>query len=173
MRALILCLVLFALNCAHAGPAHVDAHLNQSHLAGQGTFKWFGLKIYDAQLWVGEKGYRPDAPFVLDLVYARKLHGIRIAEASVTEIEKLGLGSPGQRAAWLARMREIFPNVREGTRLSGVHIPGNGVRFYLDGTPLAMVADPAFAQAFFAIWLDPRTSAPALRAALLKDAGAR
>ena len=32
---------------------------------------------------------------------------------------------------------------------------------------LGEIADPEFGRAFFAIWLDPRTSAPQLRANLL------
>lgn len=173
MRILALCIMLFALHGAHAAAPHVDAHLNQPRVAGAGTFTYFGLKIYDAKLWVGEKGYRPDAPFVLELEYARKLRGTKIAEASADQMEQIGAGTAAQRAAWLARMKEIFPNVREGTRISGVNVPGNGARFYLDGQPLASVLDPEFARAFFAIWLDPKTTAPELRTALLKEAGSR
>jgi Chalcone isomerase-like len=40
-------------------------------------------------------------------------------------------------------------------------------RFYLDGKLLGEIADVEFAQAFFAIWLDPRTSASNLRKQLL------
>ena len=85
-------------------------------------------------------------------------------------MEKIGAGSEAQRAAWLEKMRSIFPDVRDGSRLGGVFLPGRGVRFYRDGKELALVDDPAFAQAFFGIWLDPATSAPKLRAALLRDA---
>jgi hypothetical protein len=46
-------------------------------------------------------------------------------------------------------------------------VPGFGARFWRNGAPLGEVADPAFSRAFFSIWLDPRTSAPELRAALL------
>jgi len=158
---------------AAAAPAHIDQHLAQARLAGAGPFTWFGLRIYDAELWVGEQGYQPGAPFVLDLRYARKLDGAKIAKASFDEMEKLGAGTPAQRAAWLARMKEIFPDVKEGTRISGAFLPGAGARFYLDGKPLATVPDPDFARAFFAIWLDPNTSARGLRTALLKDAAAR
>ncbi len=151
-------------------PAHVEEHVSKARLAGKGPFTWFGLRIYDAELWVGDKGYQADAPYVLELRYARKLDGIKIAEASAEQMEKIGAGTPVQRAAWLARMKEIFPDVKEGTRISGVHLPGSGARFYLDGKPLASVPDPAFAKAFFAIWLDPATTGRSLRTALLKDA---
>lgn len=172
MKRLIATIVML---CAAAGalaaaPAHVEENVSNARLAGKGPFTWFGMRIYDAELWVGEKGVQPDAPYVLELRYARKLDGGKIAEASADEMEKLGAGTPAQRAAWLVRMKEIFPNVKDGTRISGVNLPGSGVRFYLDGKPLASVPDPAFAKAFFAIWLDPKTTAKGLRTALLKDA---
>jgi hypothetical protein len=173
MRFLASCLMLFALCGAHAAPAPVDAHLTGARMAGEGSFRWFGLKIYSAQLWVGAQGYQANAPFVLDLVYARKLEGARIATASADQMGKIGAGTAAQRLVWLARMKEIFPDVKEGTRLSGVYLPGAGARFYLDGRALAAVPDAEFARAFFAIWLDPNTSAPELRTALLKDAAPR
>ena len=173
-RLVTLFFMLAAFGAAHAVPAPIDSHLTGARLAGQGTFTWFGLKIYDAQLWVGEKGYQPNQPFVLDLRYARRLDGKKIAEASAEQMEKIGAGSAAERAAWLARMEEIFPDVKEGSRISGVFLPGGGgACFYLDGKVLASVPDPQFAAAFFAIWLDPKTTAKTLRAALLKDAAPR
>jgi hypothetical protein len=172
-RLFMLAAMLIACAAASAAPAHIEAHLTHARLAGQGPFTWFGLKIYDAELWVGEQGYAPGAPFVLELRYARKLDGIKIAEASFDQMEKAGAGTPAQRAAWLARMKEIFPDVREGSRIGGVFLPAGGARFYLDGRPLASVPDPQFARAFFAIWLDPGTTARKLRTALLKDAAPR
>lgn len=172
-RLLSVVLMLIAMGGACAAPAHIERHVSQARSAGKGTFNWFGLRIYDAQLWVGERGYQPDAPFALELRYARKLDGRKIAEASASEMAKLNAGSAAQRAAWLTRMKEIFPDVKEGTRISGVFDPVGGVRFYLDGEPLAAVADQEFARAFFAIWLDPGTSARGLREALLKEAAPR
>lgn len=155
-------------------PAYASQELGAARLAGQGVFTYFGLSIYTAQLWVGPQGYRPAArdaaPYVLDLRYARSLDGRRIAEASAAQMEKIGAGSAALRAAWLDKMVAIFPDVKEGSRLSGVFLPGEGARFYRDGKLLATVADPAFAQAFFGIWLDPATTAPKLRDALLRDA---
>jgi len=51
----------------------------------------------------------------------------------------------------------------------GVSLPGRGAAFFHDGRPVGEVADPEFARAFFAIWLDARTRAPELRARLLQD----
>lgn len=178
-RSALTLLALFAMApAAEAQPAEAPPHIRleipQVRLAGQDTFRWFGLSIYTAQLWVGPQGYRTQAPqtagFALDLRYARSLYGKKIAESSIDEIRKLGLGTATQQQSWLEQMIRLFPDVREGNRITGIHLPGAGVRFYLDARVLGDIADTAFALAFFAIWLDPKTSAPSLRAALLANA---
>ena len=160
-----------AATLAHAAPAHIEQDVPKARLAGSGAFTYFAMNIYFAQLWVGPQGYGSSTPFALDLRYARKLNGKKIAEASAEQMEKIGAGSPGQRQAWLQKMTAIFPDVREGSHITGVFVPSQGTRFYLDGKPMATVIDDDFARAFFGIWLDPKTTAPALRVALLKDAG--
>jgi hypothetical protein len=155
-------------------PVAIVQGLQPLRLAGEGSYRWFGLPIYDARLWVGQQGYRESdpgaAPFVLELRYARNLQGSRIAEASAEQMEKVGAGSAEQRKVWLQTMTGLFPDVRKHDRLAGRYEPGQGVRFFLNGAPLGGQLDDEFAQAFFAIWLSPRTTAPSLRAALLRDA---
>ncbi|SNS19451.1 Chalcone isomerase-like [Noviherbaspirillum humi] len=169
---LLCCLPLLA--AAQAAPPHVAAEIADARLSGQGEFRWLGIRLYDARLWLGPAGYRKQAPaaakFALELRYARALKGERIAEASLDQIRKLEIGSPAQHAQWLEAMKRLFPDVGNGTRLTGVFLPGEGARFYRDGEPLGEIRDARFADAFFAIWLDPRTSAPALRTALLGEA---
>jgi hypothetical protein len=171
-------MVALALDAGAAAIApHIAAELGPARLAGAGSFTFFGLKIYDAQLWVGRQGYRENHPdankFVLDLRYARKLSGQKIAAASADQMQKIGVGTPAQRQAWLVKMARLFPDVEAGTHLSGVLVPGEGARFYLNQKLLGEVADPAFARAFFAIWLAPASSAQSLRQALLADAAPR
>jgi hypothetical protein len=154
-------------------PPHIQNEINNARLAGQGNLRWFGLKIYDASLWV-EEGFHPDAPasakFALNLVYARDLYGDHIARTSIDEIRKLGFGTGKQHEVWLSRMESLFPDVHEGSHISGIYLPGHGARFYLNGEPLGEIADTEFARAFFAIWLDPRTSVASLRSSLLSSA---
>jgi hypothetical protein len=63
-------------------------------------------------------------------------------------------------------MRAAFVDVRPGMRITGLYLPGQGCRFYVDGQLRAEVADPV-RPAFFAIWLDPRARDPQLRQRLL------
>ncbi len=177
LTGLLVAAALLAGPALAAPPAAALQQLAAPRLAGQGVFTWFGLSIYQAELWVGANGYVAAAPgaapFLLDLRYARDLAGKKIAEASYDEMKKLGAGSEAQRQAWLVKMTALFPDVKEGTHLSGLYLPGFGARFYLDGAMLGEVADADFGAAFFAIWLAPDTSAKKLRLALLADAAPR
>jgi len=152
-------------------PAHVRKYVGDAALAGSGKLTWYGFHVYDAALYAPPRFDLADPTtqsFVLELTYARRLDGKGIAQASLDEIERLGFGSDMQRARWHEQMLKLFPDVERGRRLAGVNLPGAGARFYFDGQLLGSIDDPAFARAFFAIWLDERTRAPQLRESLLK-----
>ena len=176
-RLLAIVVLSLAMSGAMAAPpAFVAADVPEARLAGEGEYTWFGMRIYQAQLWVGPQGYQgaasATAPFVLELRYARALDGGKIAEASHEQMQMVGVGTVAQRQSWLQTMRRIFPDVKEGQRIAGAYRAGiaPGVRFYLDGKVLADVSDGDFARAFFAIWLSPESTAPTLRGALLQNA---
>jgi hypothetical protein len=166
--------LLAGVSAAAEVPSHVARALGEARSAGAGRLTWFGLHMYDARLFVPRAGFDArrlaDQPFALELTYARRLNGGAIAERSDAEIKRLGLATEAQRARWLQAMRALLPDVDAGQRLAGIHLPGRGTDFYLDGRSLGRIDDPAFGAAFFAIWLDARTSAPDLRASLLKQA---
>lgn len=154
------------------------AALAEPREAGRGTLRFLGMRVYEATLWTAGaprtgapgSGAPPfDRDFALELVYAMSLSGARIAERSDHEIGRQpDRGSAAERANWLARMRAIFPDIRAGDRLIGIYRVGGPTRFLLNDKLLGEVDDPAFGRAFFGIWLDPRTSEPALREALLR-----
>ncbi|MBC3812591.1 chalcone isomerase family protein [Undibacterium aquatile] len=153
---------------ANEAPPPIRDEIPHAVLQGTGTYRWFGLAIYDAALWMST-GSPSDMRqrFALDLTYARNLYGSKIAEASIDEIGKLKLGTTEKRQQWLLQMKGIFPDVKEGSRITGIHIPNEAARFYLNGKLLGEIRDPEFAHSFFAIWLDKKTSAPDLRNKLL------
>lgn len=158
--------------------AFVVRVLGDARLIGSGLYRWWGFEVYTAALWVGPRGINPaqltDAPFALALRYARRIKGRDIADMSDLEMRRLGMGTDDERAAWLQRMRAIFPDVRDGDVLCGVFdtdAPGGPqTTFLFNDRPIGRIAGDAFACAFFSIWLSPKTTAPALRAALLARA---
>jgi hypothetical protein len=143
---------------------------------GSATMSFFGLRIYDIRLWAAE---RPDAArwaeqrLALELEYARALSGSEIAKRSFAEMRRQGEIAEAQATAWLAEMQAAFPDVKAGDRITGLHEPGSGAHFFLNGQPRRVVADARFAKFFFGIWLSPQTSEPKLRAALLATDASR
>ncbi len=154
-------------------PALVSDALTQPRLAGEGRLRWLGFQVYDARLFVPGDGMDPAryarSPFALELKYARKLLGEEIAQASVREMQRMGFGTDAQRAGWLEAMRALFPDVATGDRLTGVHQLDGRVVFFRNDSRIGRVEDRQFGEAFFGIWLDPRTAVPELRRALLQN----
>jgi hypothetical protein len=171
---------------AAATPAALHGIPGDWYEWGSGEMTWFGLKLYRATLWVagqksgeigvkkgvekgvekaGQLGY--EMPLALSLDYRRDIDGERIVRASVDEMRKLGAGEE-QLQRWTLEMRRVFPDVKKGDVLTGVHLPDRGVRFFFREREIGEVVDADFARRFFAIWLDPKTSAPDVRAALLR-----
>jgi hypothetical protein len=151
-------------------PTEVQAYLPQATRAGGTRMRFFGLSIYDASLWVAP-GFAAAQyaanPLALELRYLRALNGKSIAERSLQEMRRSGPLDAATEQRWLQSMGEAFPDVKEGDRLTGLHTPGAGTRFFFNGAARATVADPAFGPQFFGIWLAPWTSEPRLRSELL------
>ena len=149
-----------------------------SRLQGEATLRYFGLRVYHARLWAlpDFRASQPaEQPLLLELEYLRELKGNAIAERSLKEMQRLGRFTEAQAQRWLADMQRIFPDVKNGDRLSGLNRPGVGASFWLNGRPAGQIDDPEFARLFFGIWLAPTSSEPDLRLALLgqTDAGMR
>lgn len=151
-------------------PKQVTQVIENAKLMGYGTLRWFGLRVYDGQLWsnVDAEGfnYKRD-PAWLELKYARDFSGSNIAERSIDEMEAIGAGTDVQRQGWLVKLTEIFPDVKKGHTLSALYHPEKGMQFFRNGLPLAKIDDLELAQAFMGIWLDPKTSAPEMRRELI------
>jgi hypothetical protein len=156
-------------------PAEVQKELPGATLSGGSRMRFFGLSIYDARLWV-TPGFRSTRyaqhPLALELNYLRDLSGKAIAERSLKEMERAGPIDAATAQRWLAAMAEAFPDVKTSDRITGIHQPEQGVRFWFNGQLRATIRDVEFSQRFFGIWLAQTTSEPALRSALLAGAAA-
>lgn len=162
---------------APAPPPEVLGIWPAVRLQGQARMTFLGLRIYDARLWLPahDEALRryEDTAFALALHYLRRLQGGAIAERSIVEMRRIGPFSDTQARAWLAAMQRAFPDVSDGDRLVGLHLPGRGARFFYNGEPTADIDDPEFARLFFGIWLSPHTSEPRLREQLLGLSGSQ
>ena len=131
----------------------------------------WGFEVYDARLWTPatfRHSQYPQHPFALELQYLRRLEGAAIASRSIDEMRRVGSFTEAQAQRWLAAMRELFPNVGAGERITGVNLPGEGAEFWVNGQRVGVLKDVAFARLFFGIWLHERTSEPKMRSQLLQ-----
>ena len=154
-------------------PSEVATEIPGAKLQGGGTLRFLGLRVYDARLWVGAAAPGADwaaAPLALELDYARSLDGVKIAERSLTEMRRQGDIAVDVAERWLGAMKQLFPDVKAGDRITGVNVPGLGVRFFINGRLKGDLRDTTFARYFFGIWLSSKTSEPALRDSLLGKA---
>lgn len=153
--------------------ANLQELVPSAQAAGQARLRFWGLDVYDASLWVAP-GFRAGEfgahGFALQLQYLRNFSATDIARRSLDEMRRAGGFSAAQAAGWQADLARLLPDVRAGDRLTGIHRPGRGALFLLNGRPLGEVGDAQFAQLFFGIWLGPQTSEPTLRNALLAGA---
>lgn len=180
-RRLLLCCLVLVAPCVAAEsdrasaaaidpPIFVHRMLPDAVLAGEGRLRFFGLRIYDARLWVGrqfEAGNFSAYPLALELTYHRAFAGADIAKRSIEEIEHQGGLTSGQALRWRRELTGLLPDVRPGDRLTGLYLPGRGMTVWRGSLLLGSIEDAELARRFFGIWLSARTSEPDLRSALL------
>lgn len=157
-------------HAASAADTHISNLIPGAQRVGAGRLTWFGIHAYDAALYAENARFVENAPLALELTYARNFKGASIAERSISEIRKLGLASETEATEWLGLLTDIFPDVRPGDRLAGVQATSGPAQFFHNGRSVGSIANERLKRAFFAIWLDPRTSAPALRNRLIGTA---
>lgn len=167
MKRLLTALCLAWMTSAQAIPEAARALAPDWTVLGQGEMRWFGLRLYSAELWSSRARFDAEQPFALRITYARRFEGKRLSSASIDEMRRIGYQDAAQLARWRQTMNRVFPDVAEGDVLTGVYLPERGAAFYLGPRLLAEVEDAEFARAFFGIWLDPRTREPGLRQQLL------
>ena len=154
-------------------PASVNGLDHPLVLRAQSRYSFLGFDVYDASLWTAtdfNPALSENQTLALELHYLRNFSGQDIAKRSLQEMRKQVRISSEQEQQWMKQMLRVFPNVRQGDRLLGVHRAGQSAAFWHNGKPVGEIADAAFARQFFGIWLSPKTSAPALRQALIGPA---
>ena len=153
-----------------AAPLELNAYGTGWRAKGTGALRFFGFKAYDAILWLPDSAvgvFSFSRALALDIRYSTSVKAVDITNTSLIEMARISGATPEQVQAWTAFMTNLFVDVKSGDRLVGVHVPAAGARFFLNGRLIGETTDAAFSEAFFKIWLDPRTRRPELRSALL------
>lgn len=171
-RFLIAAVAVMAVTVSAAAmmrPTELPPTIRAAQPYGSGSLTWLVFTAYDATLWTDAAQWSMNEPFALTLRYRMSFSTEELVERTIEELAKVSPGTPkdalGRYAVSLSR---AFPAVKDGDRITALHVPGQSVRFFHNGRPTADVGEAGFAEPFFGIWFSPKTSEPRLRAALLR-----
>lgn len=167
IRLMFLLICLSVINSSYAEIWRKE--IPDAKMIGSGEFSWWGLSIYTAKLWQRSGNFQANDIFALEITYHKSISRERFVNTSIEEIKRLhgDQYSSAQLQQWRGHMEKAFTDVRTGEQLIGVYLPKIGCRFYNQRALLAEINDESFAQAFFSIWLDPRSKDLNLRKQLL------
>lgn len=169
IKTIYLSLLMLAMSlCAQANSSVNYAELltSRAQIQGQGRMTYWGFDLYDAKLL---QLYHPQGPSVaLKIDYLKSFKSENLREQTIKEMKQLGVSSL-QRDKWSVELKDIFPDVKPGHSITAIYQPKVGTIFLHNEKYVGKVSGDEFSKAFFAIWLDPRTSAPQLRSQLLSE----
>ncbi|NVJ51806.1 MAG: chalcone isomerase family protein [Gammaproteobacteria bacterium] len=144
-----------------------------ANTAATGTYRWWGIKIYDATL--EHPGGQPNEvmyarPLKFTIVYDIDIDKDDLLETTIEQWEELAISrteSCQERQPWVQRLSQIWPNLEQGDSLTFEVFQNGESQFLYNQKPIGTLADTQFAPCFLAIWLAEDTSASSLRKQLL------
>jgi len=168
-KTFLLSLVLMCSGLAAASNDHnrslVVKNISQVESLGQGRMTYWGFTLYDAKLYASKEA---KGGIALDIQYLRKFEAKDLAKQTLDELKSLGI-SDTQRAEWAEPLARAFKTVQVGDSIAAIRKPQGGTQFFYNGQFVSEISGESFSQAFFGIWLHPKTSAPHLRKVLLGE----
>ena len=166
-KAIFLGLALFFSGMTMASSDHnqslVAKNMSQVESLGQGRLTYWGFTLYDAKLFASKE---PKGGIALDIQYLRKFESKALVKQTLDEFKNLGM-SDTQRAEWADPLAKAFKTVPAGDSITAIKKPQGSTQFFYNGQFVSEISGESFSQAFFGIWLHPKTSAPQLRKVLL------
>lgn len=173
--SLLLCAVLVGMFAfpvtAQTPPKEVKQALGSQQLQGQTTTRFWGFKLYDAQLWTKKSGrFDQNQKFALSLRYAYPFTAAQLARSSVEEIGRVEGKSPETFGKLETKLRNCLVDVTKGDRVTGVAETADRLSMFVNGRKRCSMSYPQLRKRFFGIWLAP-TSRDAKGAARLVGKG--
>jgi hypothetical protein len=162
-----LALAIFFTSPAVASADCIKKYLPDAQMVGSGEGRRFVFHAYDAELFAPRGVFHSGKPFALTLSYRMQFSGKAIAGEAASQMRRINAASADKIAGWRQEMLAIFPDVKPGMAITGIQLKNGGAVFCSAGKEIGQIEDPAFARAFFGIWLGDKTESPHLRAQLM------
>src|SRR5713226_3045233 len=130
---------------------------------GKGRHSWWGIRMYDATLWIVGPEWSAAAPHALDIEPGRAVPADTLVKNAIAEMRDLKVGDESRLRIWQAEMRKVIPNVQPDDQIVIFCSDTNRTLAYLNGSSTGEVNDPSFFPAVMSVWLHPQTKHQAMR----------
>jgi hypothetical protein len=138
------------------------------HPFGKGRHSWWGVRMYDATLWIVGPQWSAAAPHALDIEPGRAVPADTLVKNAIAEMRDLKVGDERQLGIWQAEMIKLIPNVQQGDQIVIFCSDTKRTLSYLNNSSTGEVDDPSFCPAVMSVWLHPQTKHQAIRKSLLR-----
>ena len=162
-----LTLALFSLPVSAATADCIKKYLRDAQEIGHGEGRRFIFHAYDAQLVAPHGTFDSNKAFALTLTYRMQFSGQAIAHESAAQMRRMGTAREKEINRWTQDMQAIFPDVKPGMSITGLHLKNGKTIFCTADGELGRIVDRAFATAFFGIWLSDKAESQTLRHQLI------
>lgn len=165
---LILCLACPSLAAADgAKPPELETFIEAAQPVGTASLSKLLLHVYDASYWSEQATWPSEEPYALSITYAMNFTPDELADRTLDEMKRVSPLPPGKLSGYADKLRGLYPQVKEGDRITALFLPPSKTVLYHNGKKFGLINDKGFVAAFFGIWLSEKTSEPKLRAGLL------
>lgn len=173
--AFLIAALCIAMPSALAAPPLVPKPLPEQVLSqapgirplGRGRHVLWGIRVYDATLWVVGDQFAPVEPHALDIESAKSVNADTLVDTATKEMTRLKLGDKSQLAAWRQEMKRLIPNVKAGDQIVIFCPPDGRTLLYYNGHSQGEVEDTTLCPAVMNVWLHPEGKSKELRRSLL------
>jgi len=154
-------------NASRPLPRQVLSKAPGMHPFGKGRHTVWGMRVYDATLWIVGMQWSADAPQALDIEPGRAVPADTLVKSAIAEMRDLKIGDESKLRLWKDEMRKVIPSVKEGDQVVIFCAPGNRTIVYFNDSSIGDIDDPSFCPAVMSVWLHPETKHQAMRKSLL------
>ena len=149
-------------------PPQVVSQVPEMHPFGKGRHSLWGIKVYEATLWIVGPQWSDAKPHALDIEPNRAVPADTLVKNAIAEMRDLKVGDESKLKTWQTEMKKIIPNVKPGDQIVIFCPDDNRTVAYLNDSSTGEVDDPSFCPAVMSVWLHPQTKHQAMRKALLR-----
>ena len=147
-------------------PPEIAASIQAGAPVGSAELHKLLFHVYDASFW-SDHGATVKPPYALSIVYDMDFQKEDLIGRTVKELKHVSSLPDAALQGYATQLATMWPDIYSGDRLTAYSADAKQTVFYTNGKKTGVIADAAFTQAFFGIWLSPKTSEPEMRKELL------